>query len=214
MLSTMTPRFSTRLPSILCISSEPTAMRCFRTHGPLLALGRPSVSGFRTKVASRPTPGDSKFALGQSSLNAMRPTRTVSGLRLASGGPQTPLPDNDETHAEPRSLSSTIRRYGIIGGLTYVCISASVFWSLYFVMLYSGFDAEYLLQQIRPMFEELGLPLPDPHAEPTLPKWLTDVIDPVAFGATFLLTKPLLPFEIAATVAVTRALARRWIKKR
>lgn len=137
------------------------------------------------------------------------PVNTTFTRLFSTSDPQS-QPDKDN---ETPSFRSLVRRYGLIGGICYVAISAGTFWGLYFAILYFGFDANYLVSQLRPFCEKYGIPLPDPDGPPALPQWLTDKIDPVTFGTTFVITKFLFPFEIAATVMVTPVVAR-WYARR
>ncbi|KAI9010172.1 hypothetical protein DFJ74DRAFT_711191 [Hyaloraphidium curvatum] len=137
-----------------------------------------------------------------------RPLRTFA----TSAPPPDPDPDPEPT--KPQSFRSIVRRYGVIGAVTYVGVSASVFWSLYFAILYLGFDAVYLESRLRPVFEKLGLPLPEANPDKAVvPEWLTKIVDPATFTATFVLTKFLLPLEIGATLALTPLVAR-WYRAR
>ena len=124
-------------------------------------------------------------------------------------------------------MGTLAARYGVIATITYLVLSQTVFWLIYFGLRFSGLDSGTIIGampeswtrglgiktgregvEFLPAENEDGTPLVDPSTK--VPGWLTEYVDPTVFGITFIVSKVLVPLKLGMVVWLTPRVARVW----
>jgi hypothetical protein len=105
-------------------------------------------------------------------------------------------------------IKALMKDYGPIAAVIYACLSTAIVFGAYFAMKAFGVDAQLLEQKYRDARTKLGYPVAvkppsdEPKQESIFVRYLG--LDPVAFGVAFVITTPLFPLELAATVYLAK----------
>jgi len=118
-----------------------------------------------------------------------------------------------EKVAESKSdkLKALMKDYGPIAAVIYFCLSTFIVFATYGIMKAFGVDAALLEQKYKDARVKVGYPVKSepadkPKEESLFVKYLG--LDPVTFGVAFVITTPLFPLELAATVFLAKKLRR------
>lgn len=142
------------------------------------------------------------------------------------GSPFPPPPPSSQD--KKATLGELAARYGLIATITYLVLSQSIFWLIYLGLRMSGLETESVLSVLPESWvgsgsgatgsgasgsskdDSLDASGATPSPTSKLPSFMTDYIDPAAFGVTFIVSKILVPVKLAMVVWLTPRVARFW----